>query len=274
MPRWAPLALFLILALAGPAFSEEALSDEQVRALQTLRLRIETVDDLLARERISPDLAREERAFYLGQVAQVTSGVTTPAELNALCEQHEAQPSALEGFWGWFTFLHTLWLIVGVLLVVALAWLASLYLIPLIKKVPPVVIEAVLYGACVAAVLGPGHVLTGGAVFALALAGCLGLLPLLAWTIHLHFEWKDVLSVRIYATVLALAWGAVAVLHGSPLIATLSLIAAATLSGTVVIPVLGLATFLKESLVPGIMLLALALLGVYATLALTGQQVP
>lgn len=275
MSRWAVLiALLLLFAVGAPAFGEESLSEDQVRALQTLRQRLETLDDLLARERIPAVLAEQERSHYLGQVAEITSGAGTYAELVTLCEGHEPKPGALSSLWGWFSFLHTVWLIVGVLLVVALWWLASLYLVPLIKRMPRVVIEAVLYAACVAAVLAPAHFLTGGIVFALALAGCLGLVPLLAWSVHLHVQRKDVTSGRIFASVLGLVWGAAALLHSSSLIATLSLIALTSLTGTVVIPILGLAVFLKESVIPGVMLLALALVGTYAGLSVTGQQVP
>jgi hypothetical protein len=165
-------------------------------------------------------------------------------------------------------------LIVGVLLVLALGWLARLYLVPLIKKIPRVVIEGALYLACVAAVIAPATVLTGGAVFALALTGCLGLLPLVAWTNELHFKWRETRAVRVYATLLGLAWGAAAVLHGSSLIAAMSLLSFSLLTGTVVIPFLGMALFEKEKYVPGIMLVALSLLAFYATLALTGQKIP
>ena len=153
MPRCG-LALFLALALCSPVFAQEhGLSDEQVRALNTLRQRIETIDDLRARERIDDELAGRERAYYLEQVAEITSGVSTTDELGALCDRYAAEESGLERLWGWFTFLHLVWLIVGVLLLVALCWLASLYLVPLIKKVPRVVIEGVLYLACAAAIV-------------------------------------------------------------------------------------------------------------------------
>lgn len=277
MPRRAfgGLALFLALVVCSPVFSQDReLTSEQIRALNTLRQRIETIDDLLARKRIDDELAKQERAHYLAQVAQVTSQASTYEELSALCGRYTDEESALQQVWGWFTFMHLVWLIVGIMLVVALWWLASLYVVPLIKKIPRVLIEGVLYLACAAAVIAPVHVLTGGGVFALALAGCLGLLPLVFWTHHLHFKGEDTKTARVMASFLGLAWGAAAVFHGSSLIATLSLMSFSLLTGTVIIPFLGAAVFIKEKYVPGIMLVAVGLLGFYAALALTGQRIP
>jgi hypothetical protein len=123
-------------------------------------------------------------------------------------------------------------------------------------------------------VVAPAHVLTGGAVFALALVGCLGLLPLVAWTDRLHFKLRDARAARVYASGLGLAWGAAAVFHGSSLIATLSLLAFSLVTGTIVIPFLGVAFFKRERTVPGIMVVALALLAFYAALVVSGQRIP
>jgi hypothetical protein len=170
--------------------------------------------------------------------------------------------------------MHVVWIMVGALLLVALGWLASLYVVPLVKRLPRVVIEGALYAACAAAVIAPTSFISGGGVFALALVGCLGLVPLVAWTDSLHFKLRDKMAIRVYASLLALVWGAAAVFHGSSLIATLSLLSASLLTGTLVIPFLGMAAFLKERMVPGVMLVALSLLAFYATLVVTGHRIP
>ena len=278
------LALLLLQAtsLCAPTWAQEApaalphqeLSREALESLRVLRERIATVDDLSARGRINEDLARAEREHYMGQVARVTSEVQTPAELVALCERHRDEASSLSRLWGWFSFLRLIWLTVGLLLVTALWWLASLYLVPLVKRLPPAVIEVALYLVCGAAIVAPRLWWSGGGVLALAFAGCLGLLPLAAWTQHLHFDWKGPNAVRFYALAFGVVWGATALLHSSTLIATLSLISLSLLSGSVIVPILGAAVFLTERFVPAIMLVALTLLAGYAGLEITGHRVP
>ena len=275
---WVLLAAFGLAAPAraqdAPPAQREELSAEQLRALRSLRERLLTLDDLQARGRIDPEFGARERAHYLGEVAQVTSSVSTPEELSALCERYREESNALARLWGWFSFLRLIWLAVGVLLATALWWLAALYLVPLIKRLPPVVIELGLYLVCGAAIVAPRLWWSGGGVLALAFAGCLALLPLAGWSHHLHLQgWREVGALRIYALGFGLVWGATALLHSSSLIATLSLMALSLLTGSVIVPILGAAVFLEERFVPAIMLVALTLLAGYAGLEITGQRV-
>lgn len=263
-------ALLLLLPSAALAQEPADLEDAQVEALLRVLVQVETVEDLAQRGRISAEVAARERTHYLGQVAQITSHTLTLDDLRAL-----RGPGQGRSWRGYLTFLNLLWLLVGVFLLIALGWLTGLYVVPLVAKLPKPVIEAILYAACGAFVLAPASFLTGGGVTALAVVGCLGVLPLLAWTHDLHFrERKGEVMLRIYALLVGTAWAAAAVFHASSLIATGSVVAFMVLTGTIVLPFLNVAIHAEEKVVPAVTLTALLALLFFGGLAVTGQRVP
>lgn len=247
-------------------------SDEQLESLRQLSYRVETVEDMAARGALDPAQAAAQRDHYLDLAAAVAG-----EPLGA--DQLMAARSVVEGgvFAGFFDFVSLAWLGAAGLLLVALIWLAAIYVVPFVKSLPYQAHELMMYGACGALIALPWHHLSGGGAVALAGVGCLGLIPSLGYSFDKRFRRSRLrkLSVmRLFLGALATAWAAAAIAYGSAALGGLAVAAALGLTGTVLLPVFELTEFTDSELIPLAMAAALALVLVFGGLELAGAPGP
>lgn len=198
-----------------------ALSDDALDALDVLLLRIETVDDLHQRGLLSAAEAATGVDGYLDDAAAVAGTSLNRADLEAARAILEA------GFLdGWLDLIDLVWVVVAALLLVSLVWLIRLYVVPLVLHMPRWVHELLAWGACLAVVIAPAHLLDGGGRIAVAIVGCLGMVGALLLTLDIHFRrWGSGSALRSCSLILCAAWAAVAIGYGSAFIGGMAVFA-------------------------------------------------
>lgn len=150
----------------------------------------------------------------------------------------EYGPATVEemGFWStvfaFFTFSNLVWIAASALLVVAIFWLAGVYLVALLLLVPVPVYEAVLYGTCLTLMMYAAnwpHEWAG----LVALPGCMGLLPTAMFShwrhkreLSVYFQQHDIDRVAFTSGWLGAIWGAAAAVHQSAMLGSMCAVAA------------------------------------------------
>ncbi len=209
------------------------LSAAERAELDVLLHRIETVGDLEDRGQLIAERADLQRAHYLQEAADIAGAEVAISDL-VRARQLDASGSLA----GLFDLIDIVWASVAVLLLVALIWLITIYVVPLIRRLPPLVHEVMLHAACLALLVAPWWLLSGGGAVAVATTGCLGLIGALGFSFALHLRrWSG--AARALSLVLCGVWALTAVAYGSPLIGGLAVIAWLCSAGAWIVPVWG-----------------------------------
>ncbi len=183
------LIVALLIAFAFPvsAMCATAPTNNQLTALEQIEAKIQVVDELAGRHKITADEAMAADLMFCQDAAQILGHQVTPDQLKVLVAG-APQQSGLSLFW------NIVIVIAGVMVVIAVLGLIGFYLRDLLAQIPPVIYEFLAYVATAGTIfsgyfLHPFHlglvrveplwfVIPG----ALALVGCITL------TNELHFS--------------------------------------------------------------------------------------
>jgi hypothetical protein len=265
----------------------ENLSEAQIQALIEIKYSLATVDDLPARGILSASAAEGEREYYLSKASHILG---TPVErvqlLRLLDRLDRSQPAEDLGiqqrFKGFLTFVNIIWVLSSILLVIALAWLTKLYLLPILKRIPAVVYERLVYIVCWVFIIGAYRFAKGIDQF-IALPGCLGLVGAMTFSHTLHkdrlekfFKRNRLDPFTVNSFILFLIWMVVAIIYQSSLIAFIAVIALEAFLGfsVVVLPLCVAIGFTEKSIIPRAMAASFLLLVFYVLLRMTGIELP
>lgn len=265
------VALLLLVLGAAPAWADDpAPVGSRAEALAQVRRRVEALDALAAREAAPPALLDEARRLDLA-LAEAVAGA--PLDLEALRAVRD--PGRAPTLGGWLSFVHVVWAVASLLVVVAGGWLVARHLLPWLHEASPRLLEALLWLLCGGLVVGAGWCPVEARSW-VALLGCLGSIGAAAYS-HArrgHDRTREPL-VR-WSALLCVAWGAAAAAHESRLLALLSVLAYMTALGfsVVVSPLCVFVGFRRRSAIPAAMGAALVLTVTFSAASITGARVP
>jgi hypothetical protein len=219
------LILICYLFFAFPIFAQETETQEPTSLLQ-IHYALQTIDDLEVRGILSQDEAEAERAFYLQAAESLTGERLSRDQIS------ERAFSSDSGILRFFSFVNVLWALASLIIVLSLGWLFAIYIVPLLKRVPMIVYELLLYLLAFAFIWN-GQFATEGAGQFVALPGILGLGILFPVSYvrramkksNRSFEFHRNALVILFL-VLSLIWGFVAIRYQSDLIGFLTVLSA------------------------------------------------
>lgn len=246
MLRALTVTALCLFALFSPSVASAA--DD----IPTIRDRIAAVDDLESRGVLTAEQAEQQRAFYVERASEIAG-----------------EPMTLEKIEGWsslqrfFTFVNVVYVLAGILLVIALGWLFAIYILPILAEMPPEVWEVLLYASSIGLMFGVKGFLGIDTIW-IVFPGCLALIGALMLTLHLHFPKAGDSrgAITFVSLVCFAAWSVAAFYHGSSLIGFLAVLALESFLGFSIFvgPLcIGLG-FEKEDMMPRATFASLALL--------------
>ncbi len=246
------IVLLAVLALPGPARAQEVGLDEgRHRALERLLIQLETLDSLDATDQI-----RARRTTLLSEASRVTSAALTSTEqVRALVARGPVPTKYVD-------FLDVLWVFVGLTITAGVLGLVGVYLAPLLKRLPPEVVEGLGWLASTLAILGSPRVVSTTVAFIAAILGLVVLLPLVALR-----TWDRSHRVTLLAWTAAL--GVAAVLHRSHFFGALAVLALLAGLGACALPLLDELFTDRRRFLPAAFATSGLLLGAAAALGLT-----
>lgn len=231
-----------VLAQSLTQSVDPVLTQSQQQQLVQIQQHLLTLNDLQHREVITPEVVRSQQRYYLDQAAAIAQQPLTLTQLSLLTVSDS--PSSDRGWQrlrGFLTFVNIALFTASTLLVVAIGWLCHLYLVPLLRRIPPVVYELLLYVVCLSAIVG-GRLFPSSIGEWIALPGCLGYVAALSYTHFLHKSAVDPFYARMRANAfsfntlhLCLFWSVVAIFYHSSMIGFLAVMALETFLGFVVV---------------------------------------
>jgi hypothetical protein len=284
------LLILLSVQTSLPAFAQTNfpnLSQSQVQELIEIKYTLNTLDDLQSRGVLNADVAKSQRNYYLTQAESLIGKSLTAKELTALLEYYSSSlPVKTQGTWqrvtGFFSFVNIIWVFSSILLVIAIGWLISLYLLPILFSIPARVYEVLIYLACVTSIIG-GQTFAQGTAEFIALPGCLGLIGALAFTHYLHQsaagKFYTLYQIDVFSfnsLILFLIWAGVAITYNSALIAFIAVIALETFFGfsVLVMPLCYCIGFRERGVIPSTTAASFFLLVFYVALRINQTNLP
>lgn len=220
--RLAALACIVFTLFTGvanaetPAAPVPAATPAKAQKLDipTIRDRLAAVDDLEARKVLTPEQAEAQRTHYL-----------------KLAEEANGAPMTREQVEGWnslqrfFTFINFVYVLAGIMLVLALAWIF------IIIGLPSQVWEVLLYAASLGLTFGLKGGIFGIDAIWIVFPACLALGGAVMLSLHLHApkggKWRHAMTV--VSVICCVVWTIAAVYHASHLlgfIAAMALVSA------------------------------------------------
>lgn len=284
---WVALSLIIQLccspiALAQPV--QVALSQTQLQELVQIQHHFVTLNDLQQRGIITTDVVRSQQNYYLNQATAIVGQPMTQTQLVTLIAS-DRSPSSPE-FWQqtrrFLTLVNIVLFTASLLLVVALVWLSKLYLVPILRRVPPLVYEWLIYIACLSMIVG-GRVVPSNLGEWVALPGCLGYVAALSYSQHLHsltlsrfFASTRIKPASFYSFQLCLFWTVVAIVYRSSMIGFLAVIALEAFLGftIAVLPLQYYLGFSDRSSIIRATTASFILLVFYVTVRITQVSIP
>jgi hypothetical protein len=273
------LCLLLVFCLfyGSPSMAQD-MPDET--ALRQIYFQVVTIHDLQARGILTPDEATAQRDYYLAQTENITGTRLTFEQLATRIIPSDTPPPT-----GFFNFVNIIWFIASILIVVALSWLARLYLFPILRRIPLRVYEKLIYLACLVSMVG-------GLAFAphigqfIALPGCLGLIGARAFSIYLNLRHvaKDIpreaaralleTIFQINALLLFVVWTINALAYQSSILGFIAVMALQAALGfsAIVTPLCYFIGFRNKEAIPRTMAASLLLLIIYAGVYILGLR--
>ncbi|MDQ7027282.1 MAG: hypothetical protein Q9P01_01835 [Anaerolineae bacterium] len=180
MRRYWIIAAMLGFFLAGCS-SQSAQSNESPYELEDIYYYLQAVSDMESRGVLSSQDAATQRGFYLAE-AQVISG-------QSLTEAQVADSIFSDDGQSWLRFLNfvnLIWVFASLIIVLSSVWIFAKYIFPVLKRIPIIVYEILLYMACAAFIFG-GLSLEINIRQFVALPSVLGLIFLLPFSYARHF---------------------------------------------------------------------------------------
>ena len=262
------IIVILIFLLCLPVLGQETeATPEPSYSLETIYYSLQTIRDLEGREILSASNAQEQREFYLEQAELLTGEKLTEGEITT-----RLFDSGLGEWTRFITFVNIIWVFASLIIVLSCVWLFILYIVPILKRVPVIVYEVLLYLLVAAFIFGGQYANEGVGQF-VAMPGVLGLIWLMPWSYARRInktQLRDNVdrhrrALVLQNAILTLIWGGTAIYYESVLIGFLTVIALmATIGLSDVMPVLLSAIgFREKDIAPRVMIVALMLLLVF-----------
>lgn len=210
--------LLIVVLMVSSAIFVQAQNTTTTLSLTDVYYALTTVDDLETRGILSSSEAVSQRSYYLAQAEIVTGGSITRLEL-------ESQLFDDTSWWRFISFVNIIWVFASLIIVMSLSLLFVRYIVPLLKMIPIVVYEIILYFACFGLIYS-GQFATATASQFVALPGVLGLAILLPFSYKRRrpeqlktLEYEQVKRpIILQNLILMMIWGATAIAYDSQLI--------------------------------------------------------
>jgi hypothetical protein len=267
------IIIALIFLFSFPLLAQDSeTTPEPAYSLEKIFYALETIHDLQAREILSANEAEVQRDFYLSQAEIITGESLTENDIAT-----RLFDSGLQSWWRFITFVNIIWVFASLIIVLSGVWLFKLYILPLLKLVPMIVYELLLYVLAATFIYG-GQFADEAAGQFVAMPGVLGLLWLLPWSYARRINHKQVVTdtqasdmdrhrraLVLENALLTIIWGATAIYYESVLIGFLTVIALmSTIGFSEIMPVLlSMIGFSKKDVAPRILLLSFLLMMVF-----------
>ena len=281
------ILLILIWLIPGVALAEDnlnfGLSTEEVQELQQVQCSLNTVERLTSEGIISTTEAEIIQTKYLSELEDILPiRPHDSEELAQIIANNRLAGNFGQRRLGLNSFAKIIAVFSSFLLTIALGWLASLYLIPLLLLIPLAFYEFLLYLVCVGAI-SSGYWISAEYTQYIVLSGCLGLIGALGFSYQQHKSFYQQLHQEIgidafsFDTMLLfLVWSAVAIIYQNVLLGFLAIIALEAFSGfsIVVLPLRYFIGFRRGDAIARTMLLSLLLLSAELIVKITEVNIP
>lgn len=248
-------------------------AQDNTSSLEDIYFALETIDDLELRSVLSPEEALQQQIYYLSLAENIIGEPVTGLELEAYLFENTS-----DNWWRFISFVNIIWVFASIIIVLSLALLFVRYVLPLLKMIPIIVYEIILYLACVAFIVGGLYVSQDVAQF-VALPGVLGLALTLTFSFgrRLNDKHGNIFkgtglkyehvknTVLLENLILLLVWGITAIVYKSQLIGFLTIaVLVSTVTATRTIPaVLSSIGFGNKSLSRELLVMSFLLLFTY-----------
>lgn len=264
------LIAVLIFFICLPVLAQDTGDSSTPKySLETIYYALETIHDLEARHVLSANDAQKQRDFYLEQAQVLTGEKLSESDIAARLFDNSG---GLSSWLRFVTFVNIIWVFASIIIVLSSIWLFITYLLPILKRVPVIIYEVLLYLAA-AAFIYCGQFAKEGVGQFVAMPGVLSLLWLMPWSYARRFGRKKEPNtfeqhrhaLLLQNALLTLIWGGTAIFYESELIGLFTVVALmATIGLSDVMPMLLTAIgFQEKDLTPRVMLLSLILLVVF-----------
>lgn len=180
MRRYWILVLIIGLLLAGCS-SQTAQSNDSPYELEDIYDYLQAVTDMESRGVLSTEDAATQRTFYLDAAQVITGESLTEAQIADSVFSDDGQ-----SWLRFLNFVNLIWVFASIIIVLSSVWIFAHYIFPLLKQIPIIVYEILLYMACAGFIFGGLYVDIGIRQF-VALPGVLGLIFLLPFSYARHF---------------------------------------------------------------------------------------
>ncbi|MEM1171928.1 MAG: hypothetical protein AAGJ08_23310 [Cyanobacteria bacterium P01_H01_bin.35] len=294
IPRLISLFLVVIFWLSTPgvSFAKNNINNldnlplEKVQELISIRYSITTIDELEKRGVLSETQATTETRYYLEKSQLIVGEKLSLENIIQLTNNYEivtpgSQINIIQKVAGFVTFTNIILTAAAILLVLAVASLASLYLIPILTLIPGWGYEIIIYLVCFAAIVG-GNFVTGIGEF-IAFPGCLGLIGAISFSHYLHRNFfqklvddKNSYPYYLDSLILFIIWVIAAIFYQSSLLGFIAIIALETSLGfsVIVTPLCYSIGFTEKDVIPRAMSASLILLTIYVSAEIANFKLP
>ena len=277
------LLVWLTPATAWANSSNLKLTTKEIQELQQAQCSLKTIEELVSEGIISTTEAKNIQTDYLAKFKNILPpNIDSSADLDEVIKN----VGDSQGFWqsiqGVFSFAKIIAIFSSFLLTIALGWLASLYLIPLLKLIPLAVYEVLVYLVCVGAI-STGYWIGADYIQYITLSACLGLIGALGFSYGQHKSFyrqlKEKIGIDAFSLdtlLLFLVWSAVAIVYQNVLIGFLAIIALEAFCGfsIVVMPLTYFIGFRHRDAIARTMLISLILLIAELTVKISDTNLP
>jgi hypothetical protein len=178
------LIVIIILLLAG-CTAETPVTIESPYTINDLYYYLQAVSDLETRGVLDANNAAAQREFYLDAAEVITGQRLTEPQLADYLFSNEGQ-----SWLRFLNFINLIWVFASIIIVLSSVWIFAKYILPLLKRVPVIVYEILLYALCAGFIFGGLSVESGIRQF-VALPGVLGLFFLLPFSYARHIARVD-----------------------------------------------------------------------------------
>ena len=259
------------------------LTSAQIEELENIRCGWQTVDKLLFEGFISNTEASKIKASYTAKLKSLSADLDIGnLDLAQITQYQKNVNSFKQSLKGLFSFTNILATASSFLLAIAIGSLISLYLLLLLKVIPLVVYESVLYGIILAAIAS-GYWLVGATYQYVLLSTCLSLGGMLGFSYWQHKSSWQQLSQKIGLDIfslctlfLFLVWSAVAIAYQNVAIAFLAVCALEAFLGfaVAITPLTYIIGFRSRAVIFKTTIISLLLLVVYIAAQITNTTLP
>lgn len=218
--------LFLLLCFALPIMAQDTPAPDP-QSLEEIYYGIIAIDNLEARGILESDNAEAQRTYYLIKAEQLTGHSWTLIEL-----ERRVGDTSLQRWLRVLSFVNIIWLLASLMIVLAVGFIFTKYILPILIAIPVIIYEVLLYSACFAFIYVAYRYFTPDIGQYVAMPGILGLVPLMPWSYVRRVQkrnesrektvvnvfWDDRVPLIMQYSILTVIWGASAIVFESQLI--------------------------------------------------------